>query len=104
MYKNPDPGAEKDAEDIAERTAVYFEKEIARIIKSTYYNRHWTPISLELRHAAIDEIIRLFSDEMLELKQLQRSSEWKYKSQDSTYPNLKQDLKNFYPGWGGKTV
>ena len=100
-YKNPDPGAEKDAVQIAERTHEYFEKEITRIIKNTYANRNWTPISLELRHVAIDEIRRIFSDKMLELIQLERSSEWRYKPQDETYPDLKQDLKNFYPGWGG---
>ena len=106
MYKNPDPGGEKDAVDIADRTAGYFEKEIARVIKSTYYNRHWTPISLELRHAAIDEIIRLFSDKMLVLRQLQRDNEWRYKPQYQTYPQLKEDLKKFFPSWayGGETA
>ena len=60
MYKNPDPGAEKDAVDIANKTVEYFEKEIVRVVKSTYANRHWTPISLELRHATIDEIKTVF--------------------------------------------
>ena len=60
-YKNKDPGAEKDAIQIANQTAGYFEQEIASVIKNTYANRSWTPISLELRHAAIDEIMRIFS-------------------------------------------
>lgn len=102
MYKNPDPGVEKDAIQISNQTAAYFEQEIARVIKNTYANRSWAPISLELRHAAIDEIIRIFSHKMLELKQTRRDNEWRYKAQDETYPQLKEDLKNFYPGWGGK--
>lgn len=101
MYKNPDPGAEKDAVDIANRAATLFEKDIDRLIKNDYYNRPWTPLSMELRHAAIDEIIRIFSDKMLKLRQLQRDNEWSYKPQSQTYPNLKEDLRKFYPGWGG---
>lgn len=106
MYKNPDPGAEKDASQIAERTAAYFEQEISRVIKATYANRSWTPISLELRHAAIDEIMRVFSHKMLELKQTRRDNEWRYKPQYQTYPELKEDLRKFYPSWayGGQTT
>lgn len=99
-YKNKDPGAEKDAIQIAELTATYFEKEITRVIKNTYANRYWAPISLELRHAALDEIKTIFSDKLLELKQTRRDNEWRYKAQDKTYPELKEDLKKMYPGYG----
>ena len=99
-YTNKDPGAEKDAIQIAELTAAWFEKEIARVIKATYANRDWSPISMELRHAAIDEIRKIFSDKLLELKQTRRDNDWRYKAQDETYPNLKEDLKKMYPGWG----
>ena len=105
-YKNPDPGAEKDAVQIAERTHEYFEKDLARVIKNDYYNKHWTPLSMELRHRAIDEIIRKYSHKMIELKQIRRNNEWRYKPQDQTYPQLKVDLRKFFPTWayGGKTV
>lgn len=106
MYKNADPGAEKDAVQIAERTAALFEQEIDRVIDKTYANRNWSVISLELRHIAIDEIRKIFSDKMLELIQLERNSEYRYKAQDELYPNLKEDLRKFYPSWayGGETA
>jgi hypothetical protein len=94
-YKNKDPGAEKDAIQIANQTVAYFEKEIARVIQKTYSGRHWAVISLELRHAALDEIKNIFSDKMLELKQTRRDNEWRYKAQDETYPELKEDLKEW---------
>ena len=60
MYKNKDVFAEKDATEIANKINIFFEQEIARVIQKTYANRSWTPISLELRHAGIDEIQKYF--------------------------------------------
>jgi hypothetical protein len=39
-YKNKDVFAEKDAIEIANKTALYFEEEIARVIEKTYANRN----------------------------------------------------------------
>lgn len=103
-YKIKDPGAEKDAIQIAELTAAWFEKEMARVIKATYANKYWSPISMELRHASIDEIRKIFSDKMLVLRRLQKDNEWRYKPQYQTYPQLKEDLRKFYPGLGGQTA
>jgi hypothetical protein len=100
MYKNKDILAEKNGTEIANKTAIFFEQEIARVIQKTYANRSWTPISMEIRHAAIDEIQKIFTDKMLELKQTERDNEWRYQAQDEIYPELKEDLKKFFPGWG----
>ena len=92
-YKNKDPGAEKDGMQIANQTAEYFEHEIDRVIKGTYANRDWSPLSMELRAAAIDEIRRIFSDKLLESKKMRRENDWRYKAQDELYPNLREEYE-----------
>src|SRR4030095_3065121 len=99
-YKNKDVFAEKYALEIADRVDKFFEAQLERIIRQNHVGKHWSPIALELRHAAIDEIQKIFSDKMLELKQKRRDNEWRYKPQDVIYPELKEDLKKFFPGYG----
>ena len=101
VYKNKDPGAEKDAIETASKTAAYFEQEIKRLIDNKYYRKYWTVLSTELRLAVIEELLRIFNVKLVEMRQVQRSNNWKYRPQDETYPNLKEDLKKIYPGWGG---
>jgi hypothetical protein len=101
VYKNKDPGAEKDAIEIANKTTLYFEEEIKRLIDNRYYHKSWTVLSTELRLATIEEILRIFNVKLVEMRQVQRSNDWKYRSQDEIYPNLKEDLKKIFPGWGG---
>lgn len=97
MYKNPDPGAEKDSLETANKTTTYFEDEIKRLINNRYYHKSWTVLSTELRLATIEEILRIFNVKLVEIRQVQRSNGWKYRSQDDTYPKskLKEDLKNW---------
>lgn len=92
MYKNKDVFAEKDGKEIANKVSIFFEKEMAR-----YDRRSWTPIALELRDVAIDEILRIFSNERLVIKQERRNNEWREQAQDKIYPELKQDLVRFFP-------
>lgn len=93
MYKNSDPGVEIDAQNTATKTAAYFEQEIKRLIDNKYYHKNWTVLSTELRLATIEELLRIFNVKLVEMRQLQRANDWKYRSQDETYPNLKEDLK-----------
>lgn len=97
MYKNSDPGVEKDALETANKTSTYFEGEIKRLINNKYYHKNWTVLSTELRLATIEEILRIFNVKLVEMRQVQRSNDWKYRSQDDTYPKskLKEDLKNW---------
>jgi hypothetical protein len=94
-YKNKDPGAERDAIQIANLTAAWFEEEIKRLIDSKYYHKSWTVLSTELRLVAIEEILRIFNVKLVEIRHIQRSNNWKYKAQDDTYPELKEDLKKW---------
>jgi hypothetical protein len=100
-YKNKDPGAEKDAIETASKTSIYIEQEIKRLVDNKYYRKSWTVLSTELRIATLEELLRIFNVKLVEMRQVQRSNDWKYRSQDETYPNLKEDLKKIFPGWGG---
>jgi hypothetical protein len=96
VYKNKDVFAEKDAIEIANKTALYFEEEIARVIQKTYADRHWTPISTELRHYALDKITKIFFGKISELEQFEENNKCRYKAQDEIYPELKEDLKKWF--------
>jgi hypothetical protein len=100
VYRNPDPGVEKDALETAAKTTAYFEQEIKRLIDNKYYRKSWTILSTELRLAVIEELLRIFNVKLVEMRQVQRSNDWKYRSQDETNPNLKDDLKKIYLGYG----
>jgi len=97
MYKNPDPGAQKDGALIAAIANEYFEQEYNRVVERTYANKSWSPISIELRRAAIEEVVRLFNVKLVEQKQTERLGAYRYQAQDKLYPELKEDLKNWYP-------
>lgn len=94
-YKNSDPGVEKDSIQVGNKVATYFEIEIKRLIDNRYYHKDWTVLSIELRQAAIDEILRIFNVKLVQMKQAEASNNYKYRAQDETYPELKEDLKNW---------
>lgn len=99
-YNNPDPGVGKNSLEIAAKTAAYFEQEIKRVIDNRYYHKSWTVLSTELRRATIDEIRKIFFAKLAEMKRVEKLNDWRYKSQDQTYPELKEDLRKIYPGLG----
>jgi hypothetical protein len=101
-YKNPDPLNQQIASSIAHKIVADFEREINAVIKRVYANKRYSVIAMELRSGAISKILETFETKLIEQKQTEHKLAYRYEPQYKLYPELKDDLRRFYPAPGDK--
>jgi ribosome-binding ATPase YchF (GTP1/OBG family) len=101
-YKNPDQLNERMASSIAAVVDAVFEKEINGVIKRAHANRKHSVIAMELRAAAISKILETFEKKSIQQKEAEKELLYRYEPQYKSYPELKEDLRRFYPAPGDK--
>jgi hypothetical protein len=96
--RSPDFLNEKIANSIANAIDAAFEKEMTAVIKRSYQNKSYSPISMELRAATISKILEIFQAKSIKQEQDQKDLDYRYQlPQDELYPELVEDLIRFFP-------